>query len=256
MEKGAGVKRAEGEGIGAFPASDRVARGSPSLNSALLKRGLDFIVSGLGLVCLAPLFLFTAFLIKIDSAGPIFYTQMRIGEERRWRRRRRLDLDVRVDLRKGDRRNVLSYGRLFRIYKFRTMVLNAEDLTGPTWATPEDPRVTRVGRVLRLLRIDELPQLWNVFKGEMSLVGPRPERPHFVHKFADKIPEYTERLKVRPGITGLAQVSTLDDITEDDIERKLFLDLRYLRDLRFVSDLKILLKTFAVLLRKVSSGKS
>jgi len=128
--------------------------------------------------------------------------------------------------------------------------LNAEDLTGPTWSTPQDPRITRVGRFLRALRVDELPQLWNVFRGEMSLVGPRPERPHFVHKFADKIPEYTERLRVRPGITGLAQVSTLDTITEEEIERKLLLDLRYVRDLRFISDLKILLKTFVVLMKK------
>jgi lipopolysaccharide/colanic/teichoic acid biosynthesis glycosyltransferase len=224
-------------------------------DGVLVKRLFDVLVSGVGLVALSPVLIVTAFLIKLDSPGPVFYTQMRIGEERRWRKRRRIDLEVRVDLRKGDRRNVLSYGRLFRIYKFRTMVRDAEDLTGPTWAVPKDPRVTRVGRVLRLLRIDELPQLWNVFKGEMSLVGPRPERPHFVHKFADKIPEYTERLRVRPGITGLAQVSALDEITEEDIERKLFLDLHYLRDLRFGSDLKILLKTFGVLLRKVFAGR-
>ncbi len=256
MEKGAGIKGTEGAQTPIPPASRRGTPDVSSFGTALVKRGVDFLISGVGLVLLAPLFLFTAILIKMDSPGPVFYTQMRIGQERRWRRRRRLDLDVRVDLRKGDRRNVLSYGRLFRIYKFRTMVRNAEDLTGPTWATPEDPRITRVGRVLRVLRIDELPQLWNVFKGEMSLVGPRPERPHFVHKFADRIPEYTERLRVRPGITGLAQVSTLDDITEEDIEKKLFLDLRYLRDLRFMSDVKILLRTFVVLWRKVSTGRS
>ncbi|KPJ59862.1 MAG: hypothetical protein AMJ46_09540 [Latescibacteria bacterium DG_63] len=256
MEKSASKEGSEARGGPPSVVKGKVSSRSVATDTALLKRGLDFLVSGLGLVCLSPLLLLTALLIKLDSPGPVFYTQMRIGQERRWKTRRREDLEVRVDLRKGDRRNVMSYGRLFRIYKFRTMVRNAEDLTGPTWAVPQDPRVTRVGRILRLLRIDELPQLWNVFKGEMSLVGPRPERPHFVHKFADKIPEYTERLKVRPGITGLAQVSALDEMTEDDIERKLFLDLRYLRDPRFVADVKILLKTFAVLLKKVSSGKS
>ncbi|MBN1504308.1 MAG: sugar transferase [Candidatus Eisenbacteria bacterium] len=222
-----------------------------AFNTALLKRGLDVVISGAGLAVLLPFLALVAVLIKLDSPGPVFYNQIRIGQERRWRMRRREALDVRVDLRKGERRNIMSAGRLFRIHKFRTMVRNAEDLTGPTWASPHDPRVTRVGGVLRALRVDELPQLWNVFKGEMSLVGPRPERPHFVKKFADKIPEYTARLRVRPGITGLAQVSTLDELTEAEIHKKLDLDLHYLRDLRLESDLRILLKTLVVLARKV-----
>ncbi len=222
------------------------------VNTALLKRTLDVVVSAVGIAVLLPALLVVSILIKIDSVGPVFYTQVRIGQERRWRRRRRDALQVRVDRRQGERRNILSPGRLFKICKFRTMVRDAEDLTGPTWASPRDPRVTRVGGVLRRLRVDELPQLWNVFKGEMSLVGPRPERPHFVHKFADKIPEYTERLRVRPGITGLAQVSVLDDITEEEIDRKLDLDLDYLRNLKLVSDLRIIMKTFVVLLRKVA----
>jgi lipopolysaccharide/colanic/teichoic acid biosynthesis glycosyltransferase len=221
-----------------------------SLNTALLKRTLDLLVSVIGLVCLFPIFVIIAVLIKLDSPGPVFYTQIRIGQERRWGRRRKERLRVRTDRRENERRNIVSHGRLFRIYKFRTMVRDAEDSTGPTWSTPQDPRITRAGRVLRALRLDELPQLWNVFSGEMSLVGPRPERPHFVYKFADKIPEYTERLRVRPGITGLAQVSTLDAITEEEIDRKLLLDLRYVRELRFISDLKILLKTFVVLMKK------
>ncbi len=224
------------------------------VNTVFLKRGLDVLISGVGLALLLPFLLLVALLIKIDSPGPVFYTQIRIGQERRWGTRRREPLDVRVDLRKGERRNILSPGRLFRIHKFRTMLRNAEDLTGPTWASPHDPRVTRVGGILRLLRVDELPQLWNVFKGEMSLVGPRPERPHFVKKFADKLPEYTARLRVRPGITGLAQVSALDDITEEEIHRKLDLDLRYLRNLRVVSDLKILLKTLVVLAKKMTGA--
>ncbi|MFH0778518.1 MAG: sugar transferase [Candidatus Eisenbacteria bacterium] len=243
--------RREENAQGARPARKRL--GEPvevaSLTSAL-KRAIDVILSAVGLVCLCPLFLVMAALIKLDSEGPVFYAQIRIGQDRRWRERRREHLRVKVEQRKGDRRNILSHGRVFRIYKFRTMVRNAEEITGPTWATPRDPRVTRVGHVLRILRVDELPQLWNVFKGEMSLVGPRPERPHFVHKFADKIPEYTQRLRVRPGITGLAQVSTLDEITEEEIERKLILDLRYVRDLRFASDLRILLKTLVVLVKK------
>jgi lipopolysaccharide/colanic/teichoic acid biosynthesis glycosyltransferase len=225
--------------------------GNPvSLNTALLKRTLDLLVSGVGLVCLFPVFLMIAVFIKLDSPGPVFYTQIRIGQERRWGTRRKERLLVRTERRDTERRNILSLGRLFHIYKFRTMVRNAEHTTGPTWPTPQDPRITRVGRILRALRLDELPQLWNVFKGEMSLVGPRPERPHFVYKFADKIPEYIERLRVRPGITGLAQVWTLDDITEEEIGRKLLLDLRYVRELRFISDLKILLKTVVVLMKK------
>jgi len=227
-----------------------------SLNTAFLKRFLDIVVSGVGLICLLPVVVIVAVLIKIDSAGPIFYTQIRTGQERRSGRRRREILRVRSERRSGDRRNILSHGRLFRIYKFRTMIRDAEDFTGPKWSTLEDPRITRVGRFLRILRIDELPQLWNVFRGEMSLVGPRPERPHFVYKFADKIPEYTDRLRVKPGITGLAQLTTLDEITEEEIERKLLLDLRYVSNLRFFSDLKILLKTFVVLLKKIAARQN
>ena len=250
MEEDVGARSEENGGL-PYPLELRPGSVSPPRpNTGLLKRALDVTVSGIGLVCLLPILFAIAVLVKVDSPGPVFYTQMRIGQERRWGRRRREGLRVRTERRQSDRRNVLSQGRLFHICKFRTMVCNAEDFTGPTWSIPQDPRITRVGRFLRALRFDELPQLWNVFKGEMSLVGPRPERPHFVYKFADKIPEYTERLRVRPGITGLAQVSTLDAITEEEIDRKLLLDLRYVRDLRFISDLKILLKTFVVLLRK------
>jgi lipopolysaccharide/colanic/teichoic acid biosynthesis glycosyltransferase len=250
MEEGIRTKPEENSGAQHSLEVRRASATMFPLNTVFLKRALDLLVSGIGLVCVLPIFLIIALLIELDSPGPVFYTQMRIGQERRWRRRRREELRVRAERRQSDRRNVLSHGKLFRIYKFRTMVSNAEDITGPTWSTPQDPRITRVGRVLRALRLDELPQLWNVFRGDMSLVGPRPERPHFVYKFADKIPEYTERLRVRPGITGLAQVSTLDEITEEEIGRKLLLDLRYVRDLRFVSDLKILLRTFVVLLKK------
>ena len=250
MEESTNNGAVNGGAVEELTKASTVAPAYVALNTVFLKRTFDVLASGIGLLILLPMFFIVAILIKMDSRGPVFYTQMRIGHDRRWKRRRREGFRVRSERRKNERRNVLSHGRLFRIYKFRTMVLDAEDLTGPTWSTPQDPRITRVGRILRALRVDELPQLWNVFRGEMSLVGPRPERPHFVRKFADKIPEYTERLRVRPGITGLAQVSTLDTITEEEIERKLLLDLRYVRDLRFISDLKILLKTFVVLVKK------
>jgi lipopolysaccharide/colanic/teichoic acid biosynthesis glycosyltransferase len=156
---------------------------------------------------------------------------------------------VQGEQRLGDRRRILSEGRLFWIHKFRTMIVGAEDGVGPVWALEHDPRVTRVGRWLRLLRLDELPQLWNVLKGEMSLVGPRPERPHFVGRFAQRIPGYTERLRALPGITGLAQVERSYDASEEDVRNKLRYDLTYVRNCRLSEDVRILFRTVPVCFR-------
>ncbi|HWN82080.1 MAG TPA: sugar transferase, partial [Candidatus Udaeobacter sp.] len=194
----------------------------------IAKRTFDFVGALTLLVVTAPLMAVLAPLVWLDSPGPIFYTQVRVGLNRRQRRRRLDHLPVHLEFRGEDRRLHSSEGRPFQIIKFRTMIQGAEQATGPIWALPDDPRVTRVGRILRKTRLDELPQLWNVLAGEMSLVGPRPERPHFVNQFARRIPGYRERLGTLPGITGLAQVEQSYDGSEADVRRKLSFDLQYL----------------------------
>ena len=140
-----------------------------------------------------------------------------------------------------------NHGRHFPIYKFRTMVVNAEEY-GPQWSRPDDPRITPLGRILRKARLDETPQFWNVLRGDMSILGPRPERPYFVKQFAESIPHYSERLRVRPGITGLAQVSLDYDASIDDVKKKLEHDLQHVRRKSFRRDLMILARTVFVVL--------
>ncbi len=214
------------------------------------KRLLDVAGAIALLVLSAPLALFIALLIKLDSPGPIIYSQERVGLNRRRRPRRAERLAVRRELRHTERRQSPAEGRPFLIYKFRTMVDDAEERVGPTWALKDDPRATRVGRVLRATRLDELPQLWNVIRGDMSLVGPRPERPHFVDRFAQRIPRYRSRLFAQPGITGLAQVEHRYDSNEDDVRQKLDFDLRYMKDYSLVRDVGILLKTIGVMITR------
>jgi lipopolysaccharide/colanic/teichoic acid biosynthesis glycosyltransferase len=138
--------------------------------------------------------------------------------------------------------------KIFRIYKFRSMFKDAEKHTGPVWSKKDDPRVTRIGRIIRKLRIDEIPQFYNVLKGEMSLVGPRPERPYFVDMLAEQLPYYRRRLKVRPGITGWAQVKHKYDESIDDVKVKLRYDLFYIENMSFRMDIKILARTILVVL--------
>ena len=183
------------------------------------KRGLDLVFSGL-LVIMAPLLALIALAIKLDSPGPIFYRQKRVGLN----------------------------GRVFSILKFRTMREDAESDGKARWAAPHDNRVTRVGIVLRRSRFDELPQIWNVLRGEMSVVGPRPERPEFVAKLAETIPFYQERHEIRPGITGWAQVSCSYGASEEDTRLKLSYDLYYLKNRSFFFDLLILLRTVGTVL--------
>jgi lipopolysaccharide/colanic/teichoic acid biosynthesis glycosyltransferase len=193
------------------------------------------------LVLLAPLFLVVAILVRLTSPGPVIYRQIRIGIDRRFATSRRGAVA-------RERRAHMLPGRPFVIYKFRTMVDGAENGLGPTWASPGDPRVTPVGRVLRLLRIDETPQFWNVLKGDMSLVGPRPERPSFVNDLIASVPGYAHRLRVKPGITGLAQVEHQYDSCLDDVRTKVHYDLHYIREHGLWLDVKILLKTIIVVL--------
>ncbi len=178
-----------------------------------LKRLADIVVSGLALIVLSPLIGVIALLVKLTSRGPVLYHQERLG------------LD----------------GKRFVIHKFRTMVSDAEKQTGPVMCTPDDPRITKVGRLLRKFSLDEIPQLINIFKGEMSLVGPRPERPEFVRDFVDKIPKYMLRHKVKSGLTGWAQVHGLRQDTS--IEKRLEYDFYYIQNWSFALDVKILWMT-------------
>jgi lipopolysaccharide/colanic/teichoic acid biosynthesis glycosyltransferase len=146
-----------------------------------------------------------------------------------------------------DRRKNANYGKPFVLYKFRTMRDDAEK-NGPQFATQSDPRVTSIGRFLRKTRIDELPQLWNVLRGEMSLVGPRPERPEFIIKLSEEIPNYVERLGLKPGLTGVAQIVNGYDNNLESFRRKVTLDLLYLQNCCIWNDVKILFRTIGVVL--------
>ncbi|HUL42835.1 MAG TPA: sugar transferase [Bacteroidota bacterium] len=184
------------------------------------KRMMDIIVSFVILFIGLPFWILVAVLIRINSKGPVFYLQERVGKDE----------------------------RVFRIVKFRSMNEGAESQSGPVWANRRDPRVTAVGKILRRIRIDEIPQLINVLDGDMSLVGPRPERPFFVEQLAKEIPLYKRRLKVRPGITGWAQVKHKYDESIDDVRKKVQYDLFYIENISLRMDLKILLNTISVVL--------
>ncbi len=223
------------------------ARFSPA--GRIVRRAFDVMASSLGLVLLAPVLLVVAMAVKLTSPGPVLYRQVRVGRNRRWDDRRASgDLRASSDRRAGrDRRRDDGFGRPFAIVKFRTMVVNAEEY-GPQWSTDRDPRITAVGRVLRKTRLDETPQLWNVLRGDMSLIGPRPERPYFVEQFVDHVPRYRERLRIRPGITGQAQVKLEYDASVDDVKRKVVEDLDYLHHRSWHRDLDILVRTVWVVL--------
>jgi lipopolysaccharide/colanic/teichoic acid biosynthesis glycosyltransferase len=214
------------------------------------KRVLDLLASGIGLIILLPVFLLVAIAIKLDSRGPIFYAQERVGRNRRRGPRRFAEGAGAEDRTAGSaRRKADLFGRPFKIYKFRSMVVDAEKYTGPVWATQADARVTRVGKILRTTRLDETPQLWNVLRGDMSLVGPRPERPNFVVSLSRTLPDYPRRCQALPGITGLAQVKWRYDTSIDTVNRKLQYDLYYLRYGRFLLDFKIMAATVRVVVR-------
>lgn len=185
----------------------------------LVKEIVDRLLAVVGLIVLLPLLFLTGIAIKLTSRGPVFFRQSRVGKD----------------------------GIIFDIIKFRTMVQDAESNTGPIWAMANDPRVTRFGRFLRNSHIDEIPQLLNVLRGEMSLVGPRPERPVFVERFRLEIPNYEQRLRVKPGITGLAQVCHKYDETVKDVRRKLAYDLLYIQKMCLMVDMAIVFLTFRCL---------
>ena len=187
-----------------------------------VKRIIDIVVCLIVIILIFPLLLLIAAAIKLDSKGPVLYVQDRVGFRR----------------------------QTFRLYKFRSMVANAEELSGPIWAHENDIRVTRIGRILRKTRFDEFPQLYNIIKGNMSLVGPRPERPFFVEKLKKKIPYYQLRLKIKPGLTGWAQIKHRYDRSLDDVREKLKYDLYYIENMSLNMDFKIILATIFVVLRR------
>ena len=210
----------------------------PRERSERLNRALNVAIAAVALAVLAPVILLVAIAVRLSSPGPILYTQTRIGLDRR-----RSRVDALYDRRLQD-----LGGRVFTIYKFRTMYVDAEALTGAVWATPRDPRITPVGRVLRKLRLDEIPQLYNVIRGDMNIVGPRPERPSIFARLRENISEYPVRQRIKPGITGWAQVNHTYDASLEDVRIKVRYDLEYLQRQGLAEDLKIMLKTVPVVL--------
>jgi lipopolysaccharide/colanic/teichoic acid biosynthesis glycosyltransferase len=212
-------------------------RRSPA--ALLWKQAVDVTAALIALTCFTALLPLIALAIRLDSRGPIFYSQTRIGINRR-RRRVAGYGDV-------DQRKVVQPGRPFRIHKLRTMRIDAEQ-NGPQWAARNDDRITRVGRFLRQTRLDEVPQFLNVLRGEMSLIGPRPERLCFIHKLEKEVPNYRDRLLVLPGITGLAQVINGYDDSTESVRRKVELDRQYIRSLSLWTDVRIIAHTVRVVL--------
>lgn len=209
----------------------------------VVKRLLDVFGAVSGLVLSSLVWFVLAILIKLDSKGAVIYKQSRIGKNRRKGDRRVLQMEVPVERRKGERRKVDLLGRPFKVYKFRSMKHDAEKKTGAVWASENDPRVTNVGRVLRPYHLDEIPQFINVLKGDMSLVGPRPERPEFVTRLKSALPGYAQRFESKPGITGLAQVTCGYDHSLEDVKQKLQYDLQYISRSDPKTDLRILWQT-------------
>lgn len=207
-----------------------------------LRRALNVAVAGIAVVLVAPVMAVIAIVIKLTSPGPIFFVQTRVGIDRRapgeppGNTRRRFD----------------NGGKPFAIYKFRTMAMNGNgsNASDQVWARPNDPRVTSIGRFLRLYRLDELPQLLNVLRGDMDVVGPRPEQPAIFARLRVEIDRYQERQRVRPGITGWAQINQCYDTCLDDVRSKLRHDLEYISRRSFFEDLKIMVRTVPVVIGK------
>jgi lipopolysaccharide/colanic/teichoic acid biosynthesis glycosyltransferase len=213
-----------------------------------IKRLIDLTGVSIGIILSTPFFIIVPVLIKLDSPGPVFYRQERVGKNRRRAGQPCIDVPLQKGIPVFDRRRKHGFGKPFMVIKFRTMFHNAEKDSGPVWTRKNDPRITRVGAFLRTTRIDEIPQLFNVLKGDMSLVGPRPEREFFIEKLKNHIDGYEKRLLVKPGLTGLAQVEHKYDESEDDVKVKVKYDIDYIRDLKILLDLKIILKTIIVVL--------
>lgn len=212
----------------------------PKERSEALSRAVNVLTAGTSLLLLSPILLLIAIAIRLTSRGPIIYAQTRVGLDRRWRETLAL----------RERRHEDLGGQVFTIFKFRTMRVDAERFSGAVWAQENDPRVTNLGRVLRKFRLDELPQLWNILRGDMNIVGPRPERPSIVARLREDIAEYKYRHRVRPGLTGLAQINQQYDACIEDVRAKVRWDLQYLGTQTIWLDMRIILKTVPAVLLK------
>ena len=228
----------------AEPAPSRARKSTGRVQRAQpvdLQRVVNVVLAITGLTVAAPIMLVFAVLVRLSSPGPIFYRQARVGLDRRRSGRAAHPYDRRTrDLGGGP----------FMILKFRTMCVGAEKPNGAVWASKGDARVTPIGRIMRKYRIDELPQLINVIHGEMSIVGPRPERPSIFSRLSDDIAEYPLRQRARPGITGWAQVNQAYDTSIDDVRSKVRYDLEYLERQGVTEDLRIMARTVPVMLFK------
>ena len=209
----------------------------PRERSERLSRVFNVVVAITAAIILAPLFIAVAIAVKLSSRGPIFYPQVRVGVDRRFRTKST-----------HDRRGYDHGGKPFMMFKFRTMQVNAEADGKAVWAVKSDPRVTPIGKFLRKTRLDELPQLLNVIRGDMNIVGPRPERPTIFADLRRTIPEYALRQRVKPGITGWAQINQAYDSTVDDVRRKVQFDLEYMRRQGLAHDLQIMTMTIPVMI--------
>jgi lipopolysaccharide/colanic/teichoic acid biosynthesis glycosyltransferase len=204
----------------------------------LPRRILNVLVALALIIVAFPIMLVIAVLVKLTSKGPIIYQQTRVGLDRRGGR-----------VPEDERRRATDLGGVpFTIYKFRTMRVDAEKETGAVWAASGDSRVTPIGRILRQFRLDELPQLFNILRGDMNLVGPRPERPEIFADLRKQIPDYQKRQLARPGLTGWAQVNQSYDQTLEDVKRKVRYDIEYIRRRGLTEDLRIMLRTVPVIL--------
>jgi lipopolysaccharide/colanic/teichoic acid biosynthesis glycosyltransferase len=221
----------------------------------LLDRSMDIGVSLSLLVLLSPLLLLVGVVVKLESGGPVFYRQTRVGKNYR-NGGRKIWLNLREQPSLEERRNGNLCGKPFNLYKFRTMVADAEVSSGPVWARKDDPRVTRVGKFLRSTYLDEIPQLFNVFRGHMSLVGPRPERPYFTRRLAVQVPQYPARFSVKPGITGLAQVKRRSDSSVEDVKKKLRFDRLYCQKKCLLLKIRIIALTARLALNGVARGQT
>ena len=225
-------------------ASRRRADVTPRARSERGSRALNAAIALAALIVLTPVFIVVGLLIKLTSPGPILYLQTRIGLDRR--------RSQHVGSGMYDRRARDLGGRVFAIYKFRSMYIDAEARSGAVWATKGDPRITPLGRIMRKCRIDELPQFINVLKGDMNIVGPRPERPSIFQRLRSDIPDYPIRQMAKPGITGWAQINQCPDLCLDDVRRKVHYDIEYLQRQSLVEDVMIMAKTVPVVLFKLT----
>jgi lipopolysaccharide/colanic/teichoic acid biosynthesis glycosyltransferase len=208
----------------------------PAPRSELATRIVNFTIALVALIAVAPLMALVGLMVRLTSQGPVLYSQTRVGVDRRWR-----------DRRNDDRRVVDHGGMPFEMYKFRSMRVDAEKDGKAVWAQKKDPRVTPIGGFLRKTRLDELPQLYNVLRGDMNIVGPRPERPTIFAELRQNIPDYSVRQRVKPGITGWAQINQAYDSCVDDVRNKVKLDIEYLKRQSLGMDLRIMATTIPVM---------